>query len=1738
MNVPIFKPMKWKSIFPLALWERGQGVRDSALLRSIGLIFILLMTTLTGFAQGTYVIDVVCVGAERHYRIDGDTNTVYTWQLTDEGGLVTTLPETADTVTIIWNVPIGTYWLSAIQHDTVTGCDGLLEVGTIEVIDGPVAYAGDPVMLCQPFPYRLETDSAANHSSLAWTSSGDGTFDDPTALHPVYTFGANDIAAGSVTLTLTAQGLGYTGSCPPAVSSVIITLDNLMVESLITPASCPAVSDGTVLLSASGGTLLYTYTMNSITITDTTALFTGLAAGTYIYTVSDASGCTITDSLRVPLLPALAATYEYTDELWAGAANGTITVHATGGSGIYEYSIIPPSPQVWQSDSLFTGLAIGFYDIYVRDSLAPDCWIYVGRVEIGTSPGLIAEYTFTNTTCFGYNDGTITFFNAQNGTGFYEFSINAGITWQSDTVFTGLMPGIYTLRLRDSIYPQNWETIGQVEILGSQPLSASVTVIGESAVGAGDGEIHITGPTGGSGVYEYSIDGVNWQSSPDFTGLAPGSYDVYMRDATYPYCWLILETTVVPAADQLFAQFTFTNITCFEANDGTITIYNQTGGSGGYEYSLDGTTWQSDSVFTGLAPGTYNVIMRDSALITNTVTIGPIILTEPAILAADVTFTPETCDSLATITVSNSTGGSGIYEYSITGFTWQSDTIFTDLDGGFPYMVFIRDSLNPLCQVTLGTFFIPVDCPLNATLDITDVTCFGGNDGSITVIDEEGGSGFYEYSIDGGATWQNGDIFAGLTAGPYIIIMRDQLDTTQSINLNGIVNQPAQMTADITVIPAGCDFGGTITISNPTGGSGGYEFSIDSIAWQSGLVFTDMPGGIYNVYMRDEDNNSCVSLIETVVVIVDCPVTASVDSIPISCYNFTNGTAMVVNPEGGSGIYEYSIDSINWQSSNIFTPLGPGTYTLYVRDSLNITNVAIAGVVTLQNPAEMTATVVISHETIPFASDGFITITNPTGGSGTYEYSMDETNWQASNVFGPLAPGMYNIWMRDAADTLCYVYLGLFRVLPASELYAQFLVQMVTCTGSSDGILNVVNPNGGSGVYEYSLDSITWQTDSTFTGLAAGWYSVWIRDLNTPGNVTRLPDQEVTEPQPLAAQLDVLDVSCHSAGSITFINVTGGYGAYQYSIDSGMTWHNDSIFINLQAGTYMAMLRDSLYQTCFSYIDTLTIEQATGFDITVRVASAACGNNNGAISVTASGGTGALEYQLLSGTTVIVPWNSYYVFNNLAPGNYTVKVRDEAGCIGTLASVVVMSQPGPEISEVEVWNAVNNLPNAHIIIHASGGTPPLLYSLNKITWLPSNTFENLAPGMGFTAYVMDANGCMDSLTYNIGNVVLGVIELISGRVTECVGTLTPLDISVINFDSVASFHLQLSFNPDIFSFQGFGGYHNNIYESQVIATEISPGNLDIHYTHPQGVISIPDGQMMLQLLFEGVTPGLTELNWKFLECTVYTSIGFVEPITAVVNGMAEIIANPAFEAFFDGMYCSGDSTLLYTTANNIETLTFEWTHPRGIKHFGSSWPLGPLTTMDDGNYVVQAFSEQCYSRDTVNITVFPQPEVYISYSDTLCFGNPVVLDPGDDFTQYEWNDGTTMPTLIAYEAGTYWVKVVDINGCRAADSVELVPCIIEVLIPNAFTPNNDGLNDVFRPLFSGFEPGNYRMDIFSKWGQLLFTTSDVGRGWDGRVNGELVPPDTFVYIISYEVPSYVLRKGLSSPITGRVSVIR
>ncbi len=136
------------------------------------------------------------------------------------------------------------------------------------------------------------------------------------------------------------------------------------------------------------------------------------------------------------------------------------------------------------------------------------------------------------------------------------------------------------------------------------------------ANGANNGTITITGAAGGYGIYEFSINGgVSWQSSGSFTGLAPGSYNVRMRDAAYITCIVVLNPALVitqPAA--LAATAAGTNVNCFGANDGTITISGVSGGYGTYEYTIDGgATWQPSGNYTNLAPGFYNVQVRDAA---------------------------------------------------------------------------------------------------------------------------------------------------------------------------------------------------------------------------------------------------------------------------------------------------------------------------------------------------------------------------------------------------------------------------------------------------------------------------------------------------------------------------------------------------------------------------------------------------------------------------------------------------------------------------------------------------------------------------------------------------------------------------------------------------------------------------------------------------------------------------------------------------------------------------------------------------------------------------------------------------------------------------------------------------------------------------------------------------------------------------------------------------------------------
>jgi len=330
-------------------------------------ILLTLLLIAASQAAGQYIIDKVCVGSERWYRTDGEPGSTYIWKLTDPSNNVTTLGSDADTVAITWNMAPGIYKLSTIQHSVVTNCDGVIEIGDIEVFDQPTAFAGNPKTYCTPDPYQLLEATATNYSHLQWTTSGDGSFDNDTILHPFYSPGPGDLAFGSVTLTLTATGLGNGTTCAPAVSSVVIHQSATIVAVIATatPVSCFGGNDGTATAIPTGGTGTYTYLWDD-PAAQTTITATGLFAGTYTVIVTDANGCADTASVTVTQPPSALSIIivSQTNVTCFGLSDGSVTVTGSGGT--------PPYSYVWntipvQTTATISNLVAGIYIVIVTD---------------------------------------------------------------------------------------------------------------------------------------------------------------------------------------------------------------------------------------------------------------------------------------------------------------------------------------------------------------------------------------------------------------------------------------------------------------------------------------------------------------------------------------------------------------------------------------------------------------------------------------------------------------------------------------------------------------------------------------------------------------------------------------------------------------------------------------------------------------------------------------------------------------------------------------------------------------------------------------------------------------------------------------------------------------------------------------------------------------------------------------------------------------------------------------------------------------------------------------------------------------------------------------------------------------------------------------------------------------------------------------------------------------------------
>jgi gliding motility-associated-like protein len=179
-----------------------------------------------------------------------------------------------------------------------------------------------------------------------------------------------------------------------------------------------------------------------------------------------------------------------------------------------------------------------------------------------------------------------------------------------------------------------------------------------------------------------------------------------------------------------------------------------------------------------------------------------------------------------------------------------------------------------------------------------------------------------------------------------------------------------------------------------------------------------------------------------------------------------------------------------------------------------------------------------------------------------------------------------------------------------------------------------------------------------------------------------------------------------------------------------------------------------------------------------------------------------------------------------------------------------------------------------------------------------------------------------------------------------------------------------------------------------------------------------------------------------------------------------------------------------------------------------------FTATEPGLYYVKVtdFCQDPFS-DTVSVFFYDVNTHFLPADTSMCSFDQLVLRPSALFSQYTWSNGAAGPAIMVDAPGLYWLQVVDAHLCSSRDSVLVGlkdACPAQgVYVPGAFSPNRDGKNDVFRPLVYG-SIKSYHFSVYNRYGQVVFTTKEPGRGWDGEVNGNLPDAGVFVWYCTFQ----------------------
>ena len=466
----------------------------------------------------------------------------------------------------------------------------------------------------------------------------------------------------------------------------------------------------------------------------------------------------------------------------------------------------------------------------------------------------------------------------------------------------------------------------------------------------------------------------------------------------------------------------------------------------------------------------------------------------------------------------------------------------------------------------------------------------------------------------------------------------------------------------------------------------------------------------------------------------------------------SNGS-VTVTAGGGAG-FTYQLGTGAFQSSNVFSGLAAGSYTVTAKSSAGCTGTAT---VTVNSNACLGITVAVTYtKTDPFTgqSNGSITA-SATGGTGPFTYQVNGGAFQTSNVFSGLPAGTYTITAKNSTSCVGTASVTLVGANPCTGVNI-----VVSGTPTNPGV-NLSNGSisvaaSGSTNFTYQLNNGAFQASNVFSGLGIGTYTITAKDGNgCTGSVQVVLSNPCTGVTIAVTGSKTDAAPGQNNGTIT-ASASGGTGTYTYQLNSG-AFQASNVFNGLAVGSYTLTAKSAAGCTGTT---TVTIANAcTGVTITVTTVKvdALPGKATGSISASASGGTAPYTYQLNGGA-----FQSSNVFSGLAAGAYVVTAKSAAGCTGSAASVTINSDAcagktvtlTPQITNVVPISCGIPQNNGAITIVA-GGSTGFTYSFdNGASYSATNILSNVYIGT-YNLAVKDVDGCVKTSTANVANAPAG-----------------------------------------------------------------------------------------------------------------------------------------------------------------------------------------------------------------------------------------------------------------------------------------------------------------------------------------------------------------------------------------------